>query len=232
MPNYEGDEKVTLPMMNMPYKAVLFDLDGTLLDTLEDLADATNAALAELGLPGHPLEAYKQFVGDGLENLVRRAMRQEPIDEERLARGIELTRREYAGRWAEKTRPYPGIPELLDELRRRGIPMAVLSNKPDEFTRLCVTRLLSNWRFAAVQGATPELPRKPDPRGARAIAAQLGMTPGEVLYLGDTNTDMRTAVAAGMFPVGALWGFRTAEELLATGAAALVKTPTEVLGWV
>jgi phosphoglycolate phosphatase len=219
-------------MMKIPCKAVLFDLDGTLLDTLEDLADATNAALAELGLPGHPLEAYKQFVGDGLENLVRRAMQQERIDEERLARGIELTRREYAGRWAEKTRPYAGIPELLDELRRRGIPMAVFSNKPDEFTRLCVTRLLSNWRFAAVQGATPELPRKPDPRGALAIAAQMGVTSANVLYLGDTNTDMQTAVAAGMFPVGALWGFRTAEELLATGATALVKTPTEVLGWV
>ena len=216
----------------MPYKAVLFDLDGTLLDTLKDLADATNAALAELGLPGHPLEAYKQFVGDGLENLVRRAMRQEPLDEALLARGIELTRHEYAGRWAEKTRPYPGIPDLLDGLGRRGIPMAVFSNKPDEFTRLCVTRLLAGWHFLAVQGATPELPRKPDPRGALAIAARMGVAPREVLYLGDTNTDMQTAVAAGMFPVGALWGFRTADELLAAGAAALAKTPTDVLAWV
>jgi phosphoglycolate phosphatase len=110
--------------------------------------------------------------------------------------------------------------------------MAVFSNKPDEFTRLCVARLLSGWQFAAVQGATPELPLKPDPRGAWAVAARMGITPGEVLYLGDTNTDMLTAVAAGMFPVGALWGFRTADELLAAGAAALVKTPTEVLGWV
>jgi phosphoglycolate phosphatase len=110
--------------------------------------------------------------------------------------------------------------------------MAVLSNKPDEFTRLCVARLLSGWTFAAVQGATPALPRKPDPRGALAIAAQLNLAPGDVLYLGDTNTDMQTAVAAGMFPVGALWGFRTAEELLATGAAALATTPTEVLAWI
>ena len=215
----------------MPHKAVLFDLDGTLLDTLEDLADATNAALAELGLPGHPLVAYKQFVGDGLENLVRRAMRHERPDEALLARGIELTRNEYAGRWAEKSRPYAGIPDLLEGLSRRGIPMAVLSNKPHEFTRLCVTRLLPDWHFQAVQGATPELPRKPDPGGALAIAARMGIAPGEVLYLGDTNTDMLTAVAAGMFPVGALWGFRTAEELLATGAAALAKTPTDVLGW-
>jgi phosphoglycolate phosphatase len=110
--------------------------------------------------------------------------------------------------------------------------MAVFSNKPHEFTRLCVTRLLSGWHFAVIQGATPELPRKPDPRGALAIAAEMGVAPGKVLYLGDTNTDMQTAVAAGMFPLGALWGFRTADELLATGAAALVKTPTEVLDWV
>ena len=216
----------------MPYKAVLFDLDGTLLDTLEDLADSTNAALAELGIPGHPLEAYKQHVGDGLENLLRRALRQEPLDEALLARGIELTRREYASRWANTSKPYPGIPDLLTRLTHQGIPMAVFSNKPDEFTRLCVTRLLSDWHFEAVLGATPELPRKPDPRGALAIAAQMGIAPGEILYLGDTNTDMQTAVAAGMFPVGALWGFRTADELLATGAAALAKTPAEVLDWI
>ncbi len=216
----------------MPCHAVLFDLDGTLLDTLEDLADSTNAALAELLVPGHPLEAYKQLVGDGLENLVRRALRQEPPDEAQLARGLELTRREYALRWADKTRPYPGIPDLLDDLSRRKIPMAVFSNKPHEFTRLCVSRLLAGWQFQAVQGATPELPRKPDPRGSLMIAAKMGVEPRDVLYLGDTNTDMRTAVAAGMFPVGALWGFRTADELLATGAAALAKTPTDVLAWV
>ena len=218
--------------MTISCKAVIFDLDGTLLDTLEDLADSTNAALAELGLPGHPLEAYKYFVGNGLEVLVRRAMRQEPLDEARLARGIQLTRREYAVRWAEKSRPYPGIPDLLDGLAGRGIPMAVLSNKPDEFTQACVSRLLSAWHFQAVQGATRELPRKPDPCGALAIAARVGVAPDKILYLGDTNTDMQTAAAAGMFPVGALWGFRTAEELLASGAAALVKTPLDVLGWV
>ena len=224
--------KTGQPFMTMLHQAVLFDLDGTLLDTLEDLADATNAALAVMGLPPHPLQAYKHFVGDGMENLVRRAMRQERPDAASLARGIELTRREYAGRWAEKTRPYPGIPELLDGLSRRGIPMAVLSNKPDEFTRLCVTRFLAGWHFQAVQGAVPDLPRKPDPGGARAIAAEIGVAPGNVLYLGDTNTDMQTAVAAGMFPVGALWGFRTADELLAAGAAVLANSPTDVLNWV
>jgi phosphoglycolate phosphatase len=214
----------------MPYKAILFDLDGTLLDTLEDLTDSTNAALAELGLPSNPREAYKHFVGDGLENLVRRAIGREECDDSLLARGIELARREYARRWADKTRPYPGIADLLNGLRRRGVRMAVFSNKPHEFTELCVSRLLADWHFDVVQGATAELPRKPDPRGALAIAAQMGVDPSEFAYLGDTNTDMQTAVAAGMFPVGALWGFRTANELLASGAAALVKTPIDVLG--
>lgn len=217
----------------MPFHAVLFDLDGTLLDTLEDLADATNAALVAMGLPGHPLEAYKYFVGDGLEALVRRAMRPEgtgaPPDETVLARGIELARQEYARRWADKTRPYPGIPELLDGLAERAVPAAVFSNKPDQFTRLCVERLLSSWHFAIIQGATPELPRKPDPCGALAIAAKLGVAPADILYLGDTNTDMWTAIAAGMYPVGALWGFRTADELRAAGAAVLASRPADVL---
>ena len=146
-----------------------------------------------------------------------------------LARGIELERQEYARRWADKSRPYPGVPDLLDRLTARGIPMAVLSNKLDEFTRLCVTRLLSKWQFAAVQGATPELPKKPEPAGALAIAAKLAIAPAEFLYLGDTNTDMRTAVAAGMYPVGALWGFRTAEELRDAGAAVLARAPADVL---
>ena len=214
----------------MRYKAIVFDLDGTLLDTLEDLADSANAALAAMNLPQHPVEAYRYFVGDGLENLVRRTMGPRANDPSEVARGIGLSRQEYARRWADKSKPYPGIPELLDQLTSRGIPMAVFSNKPDEFTQLCVTRLLPSWRFAAVRGATAEFPRKPDPSGAIAIAAKLSVAPADVLYLGDTNTDMRTAVAAGMYPVGALWGFRTADELRDAGAAVLVKSPMDVLG--
>jgi phosphoglycolate phosphatase len=214
------------------HRAVLFDLDGTLLNTLDDLAAATNSALAALGLPGHPVEAYKQFVGDGIEQMVRRAIGVECRDESLLARGIELTRREYTRCWAEKTQPYSGIPDLLDELGRRGIPLAVLSNKPQEFTHRCVARLLSRWHFQVIQGAAAELPRKPHPGGALAVAARLSVAPSKILYLGDTNTDMQTATAAGMFAVGALWGFRTANELLAAGAAVLVTTPLDVLRWV
>ncbi len=145
----------------MSYKAILFDLDGTLLDTLADLADSTNAALAAMNLPQHPLEAYRYFVGDGLENLVRRAMGTEAGDPVALARGIDLARQEYARRWADKSRPYPGIPELLDGLTEKALPMAVLSNKPNQFTQLCVTRLLAAWHFEVIQGAAPNCPKNP-----------------------------------------------------------------------
>lgn len=213
----------------MSYQAVLFDLDGTLLDTLTDLADATNHALRSLGFPEHPRESFRYFVGDGVETLIQRVLPGDYCDAATMAECASLMRREYAQRWAATTRPYEGIPELLGALAARGIPMAVLSNKPDEFTRLCVAQLLPGWQFAAVLGAGTLFPRKPDPAGAREIARRLGVAPGEVVYLGDTNTDMRTAVAAGMFPVGALWGFRTADELTANGAQALVERPLDLL---
>lgn len=213
----------------MSYHAVLFDLDGTLLDTLDDLADASNSALGQLGFPAHPSEAYKYFIGDGVETLVRRALPADRVEPPLVSRCTELVREAYAERWAVKTRPYPGVPELLDKLSDLRIPMAVLSNKPDHFTRLCVERLLPRWAFAAVVGAQPNLARKPDPAGALAIAAQLAVAPREILYLGDTNTDMQTAVAADMFPVGALWGFRTADELRASGAQMLLERPLDLL---
>ncbi len=136
---------------------------------------------------------------------------------------------EYTRRWAENTHPYPGIPELLRALEQRNIPKVVLSNKHDEFTQLIVARLLKGFSFQIVRGALPSVPVKPDPTSALQIARQMDIPPGRFLYLGDTNTDMKTAQAAGMFGVGVLWGFRTAEELTASGAQALAKTPEDVL---
>jgi len=209
--------------------AVLFDLDGTLLDTLDDLADSMNAVLAAAGHPVHPTDAYRRFVGDGVVNLARRALPPDHRDDAAVRRAVEAMRAEYKNRWDTRTRLYDGIPELLDELARRNIPAAVLSNKPHDFTLLCVRKLLARWSFAVVQGVTDDCPPKPDPAAALRVAELLNVTPAEVLYLGDTNTDMATAVAAGMVPVGALWGFRDADELTAAGAALLVTHPREVL---
>jgi phosphoglycolate phosphatase len=213
----------------MQYKAVLFDLDGTLLDTLDDLADSINAALGRLGFPARPVANYRYYVGDGLENTIHRALPEGRDDDETIARCIAACREEYAARYADKTVPYPGVPDLLDGLAGRRIRMAVLSNKPDRFTRMCVEALLGDWRFGPVLGTRPGVPIKPDPTAALEVARRLGVPPHEFLYLGDTGTDMQTACAAGMHPVGALWGFRAAEELSANGARALISDPRELL---
>ena len=213
----------------MRFSAILFDLDGTLLDTLEDIADATNAALRTLGVAEYPVSDYKIFVGDGVETLIQRVLPPERNTPEMAARCADLMRAEYGRCWSRKSRPYPGVPEVLDELTRRAVPMAVLSNKPHGFTQLCVAKLLPRWKFAAALGLTADRPKKPHPAGALEIAAAMRLRPDEILYVGDTNTDMQTAVAAGMYPVGALWGFRDAAELLENGAKQLIADPSQVL---
>jgi phosphoglycolate phosphatase len=213
----------------MKYKAVLFDLDGTLLDTLEDIADSVNTVLHRIGFPGHSLEEYKYFIGDGVEHLASRALPEGQRDAASVDGMVVAVREEYNRRWADKTRPYEGVPELLDALTARGVKMAVLSNKPDDFTRLTVSRLLPRWRFDAVVGAQPNGPYKPDPAAAIEIADRLGVPPGEFVYLGDGDADMKTAVAAGMYPVGALWGFRSRGELTAGGAKEVIEHPTDLI---
>ncbi len=213
----------------MRKQAVVFDLDGTLLDTLEDLADSGNHALAEHGFPVHPIDAYRHFIGDGIEVLIRRMLPEEKRDEQTIAKIGPAYRAQYGRRWNAKTKPYDGIPEMLDALTERGVKMAVFSNKPDEFTQMCVDELLAPWRFDVVLGNRQDVPRKPDPSGALQIAAHWNVAPPEIVYVGDTATDMQTAVAARMVPVGVTWGFRTADELQANGAAVLVERPGELL---
>jgi len=209
----------------MSFDAVLFDLDGTLLDTLEDLADAVNQSLGLHDFPPRTLGEYRFFVGNGARNLVQRALPETARDEATVTRCLEAFRRAYAACWDRKTHPYPGVPELLDALALRGLPMAVLSNKPDDFTRLCVAKLLPRNPFALVAGARPDVPQKPDPTAALCIAERLGIAPARFAYVGDSNTDMQTATSAGMFPVGVTWGFRPPEELLAAGARILITEP-------
>jgi len=214
----------------MKYLAVLFDLDGTLLDTLDDLCDSMNAALALNGFPGHPIDAYRYFVGDGVENLVRRALpKAAGQDDEIVRRVVPAMRGEYSRRWMIKTRPYEGIPELLDALEARGVKLAVLSNKPHTATVEMMEHYFARWHFDAVLGARPGVPIKPDAGAALEVCRSLGLPPDAFLYLGDTNTDMLTARAAGMLPVGALWGFRTADELKDSGAVELTAHPGDVL---
>jgi len=210
---------VNLDQEPMKHKAILFDLDGTLLDTLDDLADSANAALARNGLATHPVDAYRQFVGDGVVSLMRRAVPSDDcVDDERIDKLVAEMRKEYAWRWDAKTKPYEGVAQLLDGLVQRGVKMGILSNKPHDMTALCVSKLLPNWRFDAVIGVSDDVAPKPE------------VPPAEFLYLGDTDTDMKTATAAGMFAVGALWGFRDREELLGNGAKVVIARPTELLG--
>lgn len=208
------------------FRAAIFDLDGTLADTLADIAAAMNHALAALAMPTHDLEAYRRFVGEGVEQLATRALptgRQE-FRPELIERYIAR----YGDVLLDKSRPYDGIPELLDELDKRGVPLAVLSNKPDPSTQRVVAGLFPPGRFASVVGRRADMPRKPDPRGALAIAGAVGIAPAEFAFVGDTAIDMNTAVAAGMFPVGAAWGFRP-EELKPNGARLVAARPADVL---
>ncbi len=213
----------------MSFKAVIFDLDGTLLDSLSDLAHAMNSVLEQMGFSPHPIQDYRYYVGEGITTLAERVLPQAKRNTETIASCVEHMKEHYRKSWAVQTRPYPGVAELLTGLQDLGILMNILSNKVDEFTQVMVRTLLADWRFTAVKGIRPGIPRKPDPRGALSISRECDMLPGEMIFLGDTHTDMETALAAGMFAVGALWGFRTRAELERSGAQALVHTPTELL---
>ena len=213
----------------MQWKAVCFDLDGTLLDTLEDLCDSVNRVLTSMGFAIHPPDAYRYFVGDGTVTLVRRALPEGKRDEKTIAACLEAFVEDYRRNWKVKTHPYQGVPEMLDALTMRGFKLSVLSNKPDYFTKLCVSELLPNWSFDEVFGQRDGIARKPDPAGALEIAERLNVPPENFLYLGDTSIDMKTAAAAGMFGVGVLWGFRTEEELRQSGAQAIIERPQDLL---
>jgi phosphoglycolate phosphatase len=200
-----------------------------LLDTLVDIADALNTTLTKFGFPTHPVNSYRYFTGGGMDGLVRRILPENHRDEQTLRKCLAAAKEEYHKRWTNHTKPYPGIPELLDALEKLKISKVVLSNKPDEFTQIIVKKLLARWSFRIIRGANSLSPKKPDPAVALEIADELQIPPEKFLYLGDTNTDMLTANAAGMYAAGVLWGFRSAEELSANGAKILIKTPLEVL---
>ncbi|CAN5191802.1 HAD family hydrolase [soil metagenome] len=211
----------------LPFRAVIFDLDGTLADTLDDIADAVNHALACHALPLHSRDVYREIVGEGVTRLVERAL---PSDRQHLAESVrEELGRYYVDHMLDRTEPYPEVPELLDRLTERGVPMAILSNKPETATRWMVDRLFGGWPFTAVAGGADGVPLKPDPAAILAIARAIGVEPARCVYLGDTRTDMETAVAAGMLPAGAAWGFRDRDEILAHGTRVILERQLDLL---
>lgn len=209
--------------------AVIFDLDGTLVDSIGDIGMALNTVLDSLGHPGHAVDDYRAMLGWGMRRLVTLALPESHREPDLVAAAMAAMTAEYGRRPLIRTRPYEGIPELLEELGRRRIPAAVLSNKPDALTRTIVAGLFPGSAFRAVQGERPGIPRKPDPAAARCLCKGLGTDPGNVLLLGDSAVDMETARNAGTARAGALWGYRGAEELRQAGAESLVAHPMAVL---
>lgn len=213
----------------MSYAAVIFDLDGTLIDSLGDLADSMNDVLRSLGHPTHPRASYRRFVGDGMVNLVRRSLPPAAAGDFSVEEALRQMRDAYRRRWLDTTVPYNGIPELLSELRALELRTAVLSNKPEAAACELVHRLFPEHPFDRVRGASPDIPLKPDPTAAFMILSEIDVQPRDALYLGDTNTDMQTGRRAGMFTVGVTWGFRDEGELRSSGAQSIIHHPLELL---
>ena len=209
-------------------RAVIFDLDGTLLDTLEDLASATNDALEKNGFPRHPVDPYRYFVGSGLETLIFRALPEDSRDNATVKRCLDDFVKFYDACWDSKTRPYDGVEDMLTELKDLGVPMAVCTNKPQKFAEYCVERLLPKGMFNSVIGAVDGRNKKPAPDQAYAAAESLGVPSELCAFMGDTSVDIDTAVNAGMLAVGVLWGFRERRELEEHGATIFLSHPLEL----
>lgn len=210
----------------MACKAVIFDLDGTLLDTLADLANASNRALERLGYPTHPVEAYRMFVGDGARKLCERMLPAQARTDGEIEQARRLFDLEYQGHLFDCTRPYPGIEELLDALQGQGILLGVVSNKPDAFVQAIVRRYFPN-RFPAVAGQQGGRV-KPDPSGVNEVLRRFSLSPEQTLYVGDSGVDMQTAKNARTHSCGVSWGFRGREELEQAGAEFVIDHPLEL----
>lgn len=207
--------------------AVIFDLDGTLLNTLGDLRAATNHALEVRGLPPHSMEEIRQFIGNGIRLLICRAM-PEGTPEAEIDAALDDFKAYYAAHIHDRTVPYDGIPQLLTALRKRGVKVAVLSNKIDSASQQLIEYFFPG-KTDVVFGEHVGVPRKPDPTSCRMVMQQLGVQPEQVLYVGDSGTDMQTAKNAGLYAVGVTWGFRSKEVLLEYGADILVHRPEQIL---
>ena len=213
---------------------IVFDLDGTLADSLVDIATSVNLVLSREGLPTHPVEAFRLMVGNGMTTLVRRALgpaASSIAGDAEVARLRAAVEAEYDRRCLDETRPYPGIAELLAALKAGKLRLAVLSNKPEAFTHRVVEALFPGAGFDPVLGQGDRFPQKPDPAACLHIAACWGLAPARLALVGDSEVDMRTGLAAGLRPLGAAWGFRGRRELEEAGAEGILAEPRDLLTW-
>jgi phosphoglycolate phosphatase len=215
--------------MDKKYKAIIFDLDGTLINSIPDIADSMNTVLSRYGYPQYNHNQYRYFVGNGIRRLVERCVPPEHSTPENIENIFRTMVEVYSDNCLNKTAVYDGIRELLDGLAAKQIKMAILSNKTDSITQTICDKLFSGNRFEIVLGSTNRFPKKPNPQSALFVASSLAVSPCDVFYLGDTSIDMETACAAGFFPAGAFWGFRPADELRSFGAQFIAHTPTDCL---
>ncbi|MCH5210586.1 MAG: HAD family hydrolase [Oscillospiraceae bacterium] len=211
-------------------KACIFDLDGTLTDTIRAIAHFGNTALAAYGMDGVSIEDYKIYVGDGRDKLIHRLLKARNADTPEMFRNVCAVYNEnYEKDWLYDTNVYDGIRELLERLKENGVKIAVCSNKPDNVVRFVLDSFFGKDYFDAVSGIIDGMPTKPDPYTALKIAESLNVKPEECLFLGDTNVDIFTAKNAGMTSVGVLWGFRTQTELVQAGADYIAPVPNVIL---
>jgi phosphoglycolate phosphatase len=212
----------------MKFKGVIFDLDGTLVDSLEDIANAMNKVLQDLNFPTHSYEAYQYFIGSGLRNLVSKALPDSNKDETQIDRCYALMIEVYSSACTQKTKPYAGIIELLDYLRTQNIKLSVFSNKADSLTKEITKTLFPNY-FDPIVGLSVESNKKPNPFEAMVISKKFGLKPEEIIFVGDSGIDMQTAKNANMYAVGVSWGYRPTKELLAEGARCILNHPLDLM---
>lgn len=212
----------------MKFKGIIFDLDGTLVNSLEDISDAMNKVLQGLNFPTHTYDTYQYFIGSGLRNLVSKALPATNNSDEQIEICFECMINEYREMCTLKTKPYDGIVELLENLTSQNIKMAVFSNKADELTKKIASEIFPN-HFDTAVGLSTEALKKPNPFEALEIGKKWNLKPEEILFVGDSDIDMQTAVNANMFPVGVTWGYRTEEELKNSGAKLVVNTASELI---
>ncbi|MBN2049037.1 MAG: HAD family hydrolase [Spirochaetales bacterium] len=222
---------ITRKMKSQRQKGIIFDLDGTLVDTLGDIAAAMNRVLRDLGFPPHLPEAYKRFVGYGLRETARRALPEEVRNGETARKAGELLIRYYGEDPITTTKPYPGIQEMLQGLHEKGFPLAVLSNKAHDLVEQVVRDVLRGFPFVAVQGAEDGYPMKPDPSSAKALSSRMGLKPQELLFVGDSEVDIITGRSSGMVSAAVAWGFRSTAELKEAGAEVVFRRPEGILRW-